>query len=1160
MRSQPRFKRRILPLMLGLSLMSGAHAFKLDTHLWIGQQVINDLADDGKISVKIKGRALNLDVPADVKNAILANKTEYLLGHLGPDVAPDVLVGQTVMHPGLENGWKADNWMQFLLDNSRNHALGKAYSYGYLGHAAGDMFAHTYVNQYAGDIFELKDETLVEQRHLALEAFISRYTPPLQDHTGRMLGAPVDLLKPGNGYGSFVSETLVMNDVVQQQYAKLPTSRHLWAYHQLRKTVDAAAKNPAWEKIDAQVLRIFASYWGVDLSTKNAQAIVAKANEIIPKIQRGEDNVQALANDINTLAQRLDNAVFREMKNATQALIDINAQVAQAHIDILNKEKELRNLLPCPNKYLDPVGHYACKKSNEELDRINNLVRQALTSLNATLKARQERLLATAVALRDTAKKTENLLVIITNAHIDFGQRMGQTTSPIKSALLGWRNDIDVAMREYVKATTQSMLNTTNRSDVLAPLRTWFDCYHLSIMGLPREVSGCEIRNAAQDAFWAADRLVKLADDLNYAGDLLGLPSPSDIRKLRDELVQQAKEQVKDAVAKKVEDMLPQDVRDLLTLFHRDMDDNTLNAYFSKSDASGKNLIMIGDMAARARAEMYVSNGSYFDPQRFAAVYNSVLLAKLALLDKAGLQQLAQQAGVGNGSDGKPVFAETENILAGALTNLDGNHQWMHNPPPRPNALGYNYRATPSYASAQGFAPWRAEARDSLFRALFIGPLSPGMEVAAEIGMSQILPPTYPYRPCAAWPFPDDQFDSTCKSNAGPGLRVQIEPQTLVAGQPFSVSWSSPQAAQVSYRCSSGAGGFSGTASLAASGSISGVASAAWVGNPSNCVWTASGPSGQTEFTHSLSTVPASAGVQLALSSNAINVSLPAPGAGSAVINVSPSGGSGNYSFAWSRVSGNRISVSGGQQATFSVMLGSGESVAEVWRVSVKDGQGHVSSRDVNVSFSAPQVAPSVYATLLPGGALVGQSLQLNWSTAHATSLAYQCSASGTGFAGSGVLTPVAQGGLPIVTQAAWVGYPSTCVLTASGPGGNATQQVVLKTYGPAPQISFAQPHIHATFRGANAPFRGTASRVVAPLIQGSNPPYTLQWRQTGGDPGFTVENNTQGGATVSRYLGVEETAQAAFEVTVIDAAGQSAKTNLSLSFESLCGGTRCNM
>ncbi|MCL1122916.1 zinc dependent phospholipase C family protein [Shewanella surugensis] len=163
--------------ILFLCIPLSAQAYKIQSHVWIGQQIINDLENDGKLSIELNGKIITLSVPSDVKQAILSYQHAFLMGHIGPDAAPDILVGQSMIHPG-ENGWNTAEWLNYLLNeinnpNTSNKTLMTAYSYGFLGHASSDVFAHTYVNKYAGDIFSLTDETLVETRHIALEGYIA---------------------------------------------------------------------------------------------------------------------------------------------------------------------------------------------------------------------------------------------------------------------------------------------------------------------------------------------------------------------------------------------------------------------------------------------------------------------------------------------------------------------------------------------------------------------------------------------------------------------------------------------------------------------------------------------------------------------------------------------------------------------------------------------------------------------------------------------------------------------------------------------------------------------------------------------------------------------------------------------------------------------------
>jgi hypothetical protein len=747
-------RRFILPAILTAFSLPSAQAFKTETHVWVGQQVINDLADDGKITVRLRGKLVTIDVPADVRAAILNNRTEFLLGNIGPDSAPDILVGQTVVHPGNPYGWKTNDWLQYLLDSSRNNPAGKAYTYGYLGHAAADTFAHTYVNQYSGDIFNLSDETQVEERHIALEGFIAKLTPPLVDHTGKPLGTITSLIKPTNAFGTFVRDTLVMNDTVDVQHRSSMYGGHLSAYYHYRQSIDKMAQDPRWNQIDAAVLRIIAMKFNVDLSNAQSQKIIDKANQIIPKLQRKENAIQGAANEILLAAEGLDEKVFQNIKSTANSMIKLENEVIELHFKVSDLERKIRRASSCL------PGDFVCKKANDLIDDLNRKINDQIRPINNTLNEKRNKLLELTYSVRDAATKGQKLVRIVTNAAIDFAQRMGSNTSPIKAALLGWRNDVDVAMLEYTKATSQMILNSTDRNaDSLEPMKRWFSCYHMSILGVPQEISGCEIRDGAKDVMWAVDRVTKLAEDLASINELLGLPSPADIRAWQQEQIDRAK---KDLQAKIFDRLLPKRVQDIIALFKVDMTDDELNKVFNRIEMTrGKGLYWIQDMPARVRAEMYVKNGA-FDPEKYAVARNSVTLAKLALLDKTGLARLAQLADAPLDADGQPPFFNTDNIVAGAFASIDGNHQWMTEPPPRPSVYGAPYVQPESYAAPAGFIPWRQDVRTVLFRGLFIGPLSPGVDAPRSIGFPALHPADYPYRPCPGNPFPSSSADKTC--------------------------------------------------------------------------------------------------------------------------------------------------------------------------------------------------------------------------------------------------------------------------------------------------------------------------------------------------------------------------------------------------------------
>ncbi|WP_262311774.1 NBR1-Ig-like domain-containing protein [Duganella violaceipulchra] len=89
----------------------------------------------------------------------------------------------------------------------------------------------------------------------------------------------------------------------------------------------------------------------------------------------------------------------------------------------------------------------------------------------------------------------------------------------------------------------------------------------------------------------------------------------------------------------------------------------------------------------------------------------------------------------------------------------------------------------------------------------------------------------------------------------GTTLTVSRTPSPMVAGRPYTVTWSSPTATAVSYQCTASGTGYAGSsATLAPSGEANGTALQAWVGNPSTCTWTATGPGGTKTVTETMTT------------------------------------------------------------------------------------------------------------------------------------------------------------------------------------------------------------------------------------------------------------------------------------------------------------------
>lgn len=217
-------RRLLLAVAVGLSSLmpTGAFAWSLETHLYIAQLVLEDVRDDGKISLCLAGIgkpgidcSRQYEVPTRVRDALMAYPEAYVAGVLGPDVYPDFITGQVTVHPGVAapQGWVTHQWLQHLLDRAAK-PQDLAFAYGFTGHASGDIFAHSYVNAYAGDIFDLgkhfKDRNEVEIRHYLLERFIAERTPD----DWRQLGSASGFTAPHD----FVAAELLFSPSVGGQY------------------------------------------------------------------------------------------------------------------------------------------------------------------------------------------------------------------------------------------------------------------------------------------------------------------------------------------------------------------------------------------------------------------------------------------------------------------------------------------------------------------------------------------------------------------------------------------------------------------------------------------------------------------------------------------------------------------------------------------------------------------------------------------------------------------------------------------------------------------------------------------------------------------------------------------------------------------------------
>ncbi len=183
--------RAQLAACLILSVLGGslpAWAWKPITHVYLAEKARSELiAQNGSISLhqvdfynrQQAGLLGTWPVSSNVYQALRDHPAYFRAGVLGPDAYPDMLFGQSVIHPARQDsGSDTDPWLRHLY-NKASTPQERAFVLGFLSHAAGDMFGHTFINHYAGGPFSFAGGNA--KRHIVAEGHVGRRTPFLGD-------------------------------------------------------------------------------------------------------------------------------------------------------------------------------------------------------------------------------------------------------------------------------------------------------------------------------------------------------------------------------------------------------------------------------------------------------------------------------------------------------------------------------------------------------------------------------------------------------------------------------------------------------------------------------------------------------------------------------------------------------------------------------------------------------------------------------------------------------------------------------------------------------------------------------------------------------------------------------------------------------------------
>lgn len=352
-------KFRLLALC-AFMFAANASAFKLDTHVWVGSQIIEDVATDGKVSIPPFG---DFSVDADIVEALRTHPKSYLYGNVGPDFFPDVMAGQLIIHPGAdvdEDGiddsqWNTDDWFRHILatrDTMKPSEL--AFSMGFVAHGASDFWAHTYVNTYAGNIFTLTDgdQAEAEIRHYLLEGYVNKFTPDVVKANGQNVGRGIDVLNsyPGTFPNKFIRYQLMTSDEIQDQLTLAPHIKIASAFRdELPNWIELVDDNrdlvykllgDLWESMEPEVERQAGDNQElVEIICNTTTELLAGGNDAELMVAHAEE-MDALKNDFETLSQDLANESYdafednkQKMHEISKRYLDQGAEFAQGVYD-----------------------------------------------------------------------------------------------------------------------------------------------------------------------------------------------------------------------------------------------------------------------------------------------------------------------------------------------------------------------------------------------------------------------------------------------------------------------------------------------------------------------------------------------------------------------------------------------------------------------------------------------------------------------------------------------------------------------------------------------------------------------------------------------------------------------------------------------------------
>ncbi len=732
-------------LLLGAAIVTPtcAYSFGLRTHLYIAEQVLSDLKKSGNCEILTAGATAK--VPTAICEAILRHPGAFRAGAIGPDAFPDLIVGQTFVHPGTKNGRQAADWLDQLLSEAKEPNE-IAFAYGEMVHAASDVFAHSYVNNYAGGIFDLTSRRHkdVEKRHFELEKYIEQRLD---------FETELDTLEVPSG--------LLIRTMVKTSYVPANVNlTHDLLMQAFTKPGKTAAKEIARKLEKAAPAGHLTAMWG----------ILAFASGSVE---------QPVCNDIAAVTEQI-----RTYKNYLQAETDARVGKAPTVSPFVKVKRPQEVASSCSSLELAAAEAEWAKLLKERyLLSWNDQALNERTTWWNELPPRVRRPLALAHAEHLRAVEVRKKVLAV------------RIMAPI------WAKDVEAAIAAYMQASLKAAKvmvrngeplppSLAERRSAKAPYERWMECYQGVFQGvIPSEAArlACERTDAFGGDMSARDAVLLAGGSKISAGSVL---TYLNFKEWIDASIFNALV----VAAKLYSPSLGELIEEIHTPVRVGRDQ--LNATFSRA-RNGQvafrcvSDLVDADLGMLPRGEGPIINDEdckprpspprFFDPDKFVPITYSVTLSKLALLDRSGIQQLATS--IAERTPGKTVTLQTGearrnsddvgspphySVILDTVRSLDGSHQWQGYSMPFPRSTpmdaemkldgaGYPSWEQPGVSvtldrqikERQGFPYYRTDdLRRRVFSVLFPEPFE-----GEILRRREFLPENYPFQPCSNDPF-----------------------------------------------------------------------------------------------------------------------------------------------------------------------------------------------------------------------------------------------------------------------------------------------------------------------------------------------------------------------------------------------------------------------